>query len=277
MTLFVSDLDGTLIDSRLTIPPESAAGINAAIARGDAFAVATARTPATVGEILAPVSGALPGVVMNGAGIYDFEKRAFVRLFPLKKPEAAAARAALDRLSMSGFWYTVRGDKLYVYYDRLENLSQQMFYDLRKAKPMKVFVQGRFPEGEDPIFCCVIDGEEPTARLAAELNGVPGMVFHRYRDSYDPETWYVEIDDQAATKAAGVRWLREQYGGDRVVCFGDNRNDLQMFGAADESYAVANAVPELKASATGVLSDPDLAAVGRFIGEYPQSKGKIGC
>ena len=94
MTLFVSDLDGTLIDSRLTIPPESAAGINAAIARGDAFAVATARTPATVGEILAPVSGALPGVVMNGAGIYDFEKRAFVRLFPLKKPEAAAARAA---------------------------------------------------------------------------------------------------------------------------------------------------------------------------------------
>ena len=62
-----------------------------------------------------------------------------------------------------------------------------------------------------------------------------------------------------------------------MVCFGDNRNDLQMFGAADESYAVANAVPELKASATGVLSDPDLAAVGRFIGEYPQSKGKIGC
>lgn len=178
---------------------------------------------------------------------------------------------------MSGFWYTVRGDKLYVYYDRLENLSQQMFYDLRKAKPMKVFVQGRCPEGEDPIFCCVIDGEEPTARLAAELDGVPGMVFHRYRDSYDPETWYVEIYDQAATKAAGVRWLREQYGGDRVVCFGDNRNDLQMFGAADESYAVANAVPELKASATGVLSDPDLAAVGRFIGEYPQSKGKIGC
>ena len=100
MTLFVSDLDGTLIDSRLTIPPESAAGINAAIARGDAFAVATARTPATVGEILAPVSGALPGVVMNGAGIYDFEKRAFVRLFPLKKPEAAAARAALDRLCL---------------------------------------------------------------------------------------------------------------------------------------------------------------------------------
>ena len=30
-------------------------------------------------------------------------------------------------------------------------------------------------------------------------------------------------------------------------------------------YAVANAVPELKAAATGILTDPDLAAVGRFI------------
>ena len=78
MTLYVSDLDGTLIDSRLTIPPESAAGINAAIRRGDAFAVATARTPATVGEILAPISGALPAVVMNGAGIYDFEIRGLI-------------------------------------------------------------------------------------------------------------------------------------------------------------------------------------------------------
>ena len=112
MTLYVSDLDGTLIDSRLTIPPESAAGINAAIRRGDAFAVATARTPATVGEILAPISGALPAVVMNGAGIYDFEKREFVRLLPLKKSAAEAAREALKALSMSGFWYTVQGVKL---------------------------------------------------------------------------------------------------------------------------------------------------------------------
>lgn len=62
MTLFVSDLDGTLIDGKLTIPPDSAAGINAAIARGDGFAAATARTPATVKGILEPIYGALVGV-----------------------------------------------------------------------------------------------------------------------------------------------------------------------------------------------------------------------
>lgn len=275
MTLYVSDLDGTLIDSRLTIPPESAASINAAIRRGDAFAVATARTPATVGEILAPISGALPAVVMNGAGIYDFERREFVRLFPLKRSAAEAAREALKALSMSGFWYTVQGEKLFVYYDQLENLSQQMFFDLRKKKPMKVFVQGSCPEGVDPVFCCVIDSEERTARLAETLSPIPGMVFHRYRDSYDPDSWYVEIYDQAASKAAGIRWLKENYGGSRVVCFGDNRNDLQMFAEADECYAVANAVPELKAAATGILTDPDLAAVGRFIEkDSSQQKGE---
>ena len=60
-----------------------------------------------------------------------------------------------------------------------------------------------------------------------------------------------------------------------MVCFGDNRNDLQMFAEADECYAVANAVPELKAAATGILTDPDLAAVGRFIEkDSNQQKGE---
>ncbi len=269
MILFVSDLDGTLIDSCLSIPPESAAGINTAIARGDAFAVATARTPATVGEILAPIPDALPAVVMNGAGIYDFSRKKFVHLCPLRAQEADAARQALEDLGMSGFLYTVREDWLFVYYDRLENLSQQMFYDLRKDKPLKTFVQGTPNPGDIPIFYCVIDSEERSARLAQRLEGISGMVFHRYRDSYQEDTWYVEIYDASASKAAGIQWLQEKYGGEKTVCFGDNRNDLAMFAVADECYAVANAVPELKAAATAVLADESLAAVGRFIGAYP--------
>ena len=272
MTLFISDLDGTLIDSRLFIPTESAAGINAAIARGDAFAVATARTPATAGEILAPITGALPAVVMNGAGIYDFSRRAFVRLCPLREREADAARQALDSLGMSGFLYTVREGRLFVYNDRLENLSQQMFYDLRKDKPLKTFVQGTPGPEDTPIFYCVIDSGERTARLAQRLQDISGMVFHRYRDSYQEDTWYVEIYDASASKAAGIQWLRETYGGDKTVCFGDNRNDLAMFAAADECYAVATAVPELKEAATAVLADASLSAVGRFIARYSQTR-----
>ena len=49
MTLYVSDLDGTLIDSRLTIPPESAAGINAAM--GDLRIITVSTSTSYMGQI----------------------------------------------------------------------------------------------------------------------------------------------------------------------------------------------------------------------------------
>lgn len=268
MTLFLSDLDGTLVDGRLTIPPDSAAGINAAIARGDGFTVATARTPATVKGILEPIRGALPAIVMNGAGVFDFEREEYLWLAEMSREKAQTVLDALDRLHMDGFLYTVDGCRINVYYRELENLSQRMFLEARTGKPYKTFFQGEAPEKAWRVFFCVIDSEERTARLAAALREIPGHNVFHYRDVHDPENWYVEVYDASASKAAGVRFLRERYGFSRVVAFGDNHNDRPLFEAADESYAVAGAVDELKKAATGVLEKPDIGAVGRFIGAY---------
>ena len=268
MTLFVSDLDGTLIDGKLTIPSDSAAGINAAIARGDGFAAATARTPATVKEILKPIQGALPAIVMNGAGVFDFEKEEYLWLAELSREKAQAVLDTLDSLEMDGFLYTIHGCAIDVYYRELENLSQRMFLEARTGKPYKTFRQGQAPENARRVFFCIIDSEERTARLAQALRQSPGLQVFHYRDVHDPENWYVEVYDASCSKAVGVRFLKERFGFDHVVAFGDNHNDLPLFEAADESYAVAGAVAELKQAATGVLSEPDIGAVGRFIGEY---------
>ncbi|MGI5894524.1 MAG: HAD-IIB family hydrolase [Candidatus Merdivicinus sp.] len=268
MTLFLSDLDGTLIDSRLTIPPDSVAGIQAAIARGDGFSVATARTPATVGEILSPIQGTLPAIVMNGAGIFDFSRQEYLRLQVLAPEKAHAVQQVLDQIGMGGFLYTVRGNHLDVYYENPESLSQRMFRESRMNKPYKTFRQGKAPEEACRVFYCVIDTEERTGQLAAALKAVAGLRVYRYRDVHMPDSWYVEIYDETASKAAGVRFLREYYHFDRVVCFGDNYNDLPLFEAADESCAVAGAVEELKRAATHVLIETDIGAVGRAIGNW---------
>ncbi len=42
-------------------------------------------------------------------------------------------------------------------------------------------------------------------------------------------------------------------------------NDIELFKAADRSYAVANAVPELKAIATDVIESNNNDGVARFI------------
>ena len=267
-TLFLSDLDGTLIGHDLAVPPDSAAGIHAAIARGDGFAAATARTPATVSKILAPIRGMLPAIVMNGAGIFDFEKGEYLCLRTLSLQKEREVRGILGHIGVNAFLYTVKGSHIDVYYREPESMSQRMFREVRTGSPYKTFVEGEAPDSAQRLFFCAIESEERTARMAEELAALEGIRFYRYRDVHDPENWYVEIYDAAASKAAGVRFLRERYGFDRVVAFGDNLNDLPLFEAADEGCAVANAVPALKEAATGVLEEADTAAVGRFIGRY---------
>jgi hypothetical protein len=52
---------------------------------------------------------------------------------------------------------------------------------------------------------------------------------------------WLTIGHVDANKGAGVRVVKEIVGADRVVCFGDNLNDLAMFKVADEAYAMAGA------------------------------------
>ena len=59
--------------------------------------------------------------------------------------------------------------------------------------------------------------------------------------------------------------MKERYDFGKVVVFGDSVNDLPMFRAADESYAVANALEELKGIATGVIGRNDEDAVAHFL------------
>ena len=50
-----------------------------------------------------------------------------------------------------------------------------------------------------------------------------------------------------------------------MVVFGDSINDLPMFKIADESYAVSNAIDELKDAATAVIGSNDEDSVALFL------------
>ena len=70
-----------------------------------------------------------------------------------------------------------------------------------------------------------------------------------YRDSYDPDFWYLEVFDKSASKKNATIEIKKLTGASRIVAFGDNYNDLPMFEAADECYAVKTAPAEVIAAA----------------------------
>jgi len=52
-----------------------------------------------------------------------------------------------------------------------------------------------------------------------------------------------------------------------VVGFGDNLNDLPMFDACDECYAVANAKSEVKEKSTAIIGGNDGDGVVKWMEE----------
>jgi hydroxymethylpyrimidine pyrophosphatase-like HAD family hydrolase len=58
---------------------------------------------------------------------------------------------------------------------------------------------------------------------------------------------------------------RKNYGFEKVVAFGDNLNDLPLFEASDEAYAVENAKEDVKKHATAVIGRNTEDAVAEFL------------
>ncbi len=65
-------------------------------------------------------------------------------------------------------------------------------------------------------------------------------------DIYTNEQW-LEIMPLEASKSNAIRQLQSMMNCEKLIVFGDGKNDIDMFQMADKSYAVANAHNDLKA------------------------------
>ena len=90
-------------------------------------------------------------------------------------------------------------------------------------------------------------------------------------DIYSGEQW-LEILPKAASKSNAIRQLKQMLGCERLVVFGDGKNDIDMFEMADEAYAMANAVPELKERATAVIGSNNEDGVARWLETHVKRK-----
>jgi len=70
---------------------------------------------------------------------------------------------------------------------------------------------------------------------------------------------------KAASKANAIRQLKAHLGCERLVVFGDGKNDADMFEIADISCAMENAVDELKTMATYVIGSNNDDGVAKWL------------
>ncbi len=271
-TLYVSDLDGTLMQPDARLSPRTVALLNGAVADGKLFTVATARTPATVAGILRDVDMRLPAVVMTGAALWNPRDGRYSRECHFD-PRAAERLVYIYReTGTPTFLFTLDGDKIDIYHigGRLNEIQRQ-FVAEREESPYKRFhlaADGADTLPADLSHVILLYTMLPDAKAFAtygRTRDVPGIRAQYYHDIYGPEVGILEAFSDRATKALAVRALADSVGADRVVCFGDNINDLPMMAVADLAVAVENALPEVKEAADIVIGPNTADSVAEFI------------
>ena len=229
-TLYVSDLDGTLLNRQQQTSTYTNQTIEKLVDQGMLFSYATARSyysakPATKG-----LSAKIPLILYNGAFIIDNQSQEIlVSNFFLKEEVNDLAHY----FNQKDFYPIV-----YAFINEQEKFS---YISSKSTKQQLDFISTR-NDLKDRYQCLFS------------------------KDIYSQD-WWLEILPKKATKAHAILQLKDYLKCEKVVVFGDGLNDLSMFEIADESYAVENACKELKEKATGVIGRHDQDAVARWLEE----------
>ena len=261
-TLCISDLDGTLLSSSAELSEYTKSALNTLLSGGLDFSVATARTLASTVKILDGLNLQLPIVLMNGVLVYDMGRQEYVQINRLSPETVAAVIKTLRRFSLTGFMYELKNCELTTYHESLEQKPLRDFVEERISRYYKTF---RHTEGfseispENIIYFTLLSTHKQLSPVYEALKTLPGLALTFYRDTYSDDLWYLELFSTTASKKNAVDFMRRKLGYKRIVCFGDNLNDLPMFEACDVRVATENAQPEVKAAADFVcgLNDDD--------------------
>ena len=273
MELFISDLDGTLLNRHGQISPASRRILEELLLRGLHFSVASARTPFSVLPLLDGLPLRLPWVLMNGALLYDPTRQHFPSASPLT-PEARVALAAAEEESgVGGLLFTLEEGRVRCHCAPAAPEPAQRYFDWDALRPYPALWNGfghrtAAELGEIPLLYGMYLDHRPErlAQMARALRGHE-LAMDFYRDVYTPSRWYLEVYSARASKGGALGELRRSGHFTRVVGFGDGENDLSLFAACDEGYAVANACPALKERATGVIGSHEADGVAVYLKE----------
>ncbi|TNJ62814.1 HAD family hydrolase [Paenibacillus hemerocallicola] len=268
-TLYVSDLDGTLLNGEQRLSEETVEAVNEWIAEGGSFSVATARSWDSAGHLLEPLRLELPVVLMNGVFLYDPVEKTYIVSNLLDRDIAYEIIEAEERIGLRPFVYTVNArSEFKIYYKGLYNPSETSYVTNRLEtgdERFRLVDKFDIPPDEQIMEVNAIGTEAELEEACSLFRGRTDTLCHFGPDIYTPGYHWLEINHPRANKRDGVAQLKSLLQAERIVCFGDNLNDLPMFEFADEKYAMGNAHPLVKEKATGVLATNAEHGVARYL------------
>lgn len=265
--LVVSDLDGTLLAPDRTLPAGTGKLVEELRGAGIAFVPASGRAHASQAELFVDVPFIETFIADNGAVVvHRGESRATGTLAPelvhelvtsvREHARAGGRRATAVVCGVGQAWAEVDGE---------------LWVEALNYHPTLTRV-ARLEDVTDPVIKVAILDLESTEAVDRD---VLRSFATRAQVTRSGAHW-ADATALGVTKGQALRDLQAHLGvgPDDTVVFGDHLNDLEMFGEAGHSFAVAHAQPEILDAARYRLPDvvdPVQVALRRILADVTRS------
>ena len=266
--LLASDFDNTLIYTEEALrtgapvpplPERNREALAYFMAQGGRFAVSTGRGLAAFFKYAELVPMNAPGVVCNGAAIYDFEKGEYLETAMLDEAARQRGQAALDRFpGVAVEAYHIDNIIHVVHPNAISRQHEHMTHVSLTEAPS-------LPEVPLPLGKLLFEADHET------LEGVLAFLTEQgWAEDYElifSVSHLLEMTIQGASKGGMIRRLAARLGisMEHVYCAGDEANDLSMLRAAAQGFAPANASPAVRESGATVVCGAREGAIADVI------------
>lgn len=253
--LFVSDFDGTLIDSDEAIPLSTMIEIDRIRKLGVKFVVATGRILKSVLDYNRDFPFLDYIISCDGAYVYDVCNRKTI----FKKPLGGSIIKKIKKLYSScdiylcttQEWNLCKDDIVYSEIKK-RNMLFDDFYQANKDRIYKMEIYFKSKKERDNAFL-----ELQELKIKANI----------VRIKERKKNYLIEVTSKDVHKALGIEKIckKEHISLDEVVCVGDNDNDIPIFLSVGKSVAVANSSKKVKQVAMIQTSSNETKGVEQVI------------
>ncbi len=261
MKLFVTDLDGTLLNRKKEISFTNKQAIQQAVKKGHPFAIATGRSVSSAQKILKELEVEGYILALNGTYVVKAEKNG--KVIPLLKGKLArptllkAFQQALD----NQLTFMVNGPEKS--YRMIQDKDTQVLAE--SVNRSNVFLLN-----QEEMFQLLTTSEEDFLKIVFHSDNSKVLVALKKAlkaqqiSSIFSDTMYLEILPADTNKGTSLSFLAEHLDISLkdTVAFGDQENDLELLQTAGISYAMDNAVPKVKNIAKYVTLTNEESGVG---------------
>ena len=267
--LFITDLDGTLLNDAKRISSQNLAALAGMQGVGIAVALATGRSNYSLAKLLEQLGHCSPATCLpidyiifsTGAGVMDYPSGRIPRSVSLTVREVQYISRVLEGLGLDYMIHKPVPDTAKFLYSmhRPGNLDFLRRLDCYKefATPLTPATLAGFGQATEVL--CIVSEESGHATASQLSRLLQQFSVIKATSPLDGRSLWIEIFAPTVSKSQACQWLAKELGVTReeVCAVGNDYNDQDLLQWAGASFVVANSPPVLRSQFPTVASNND--------------------